>query len=188
VISTAALRILVVEDEAAFSSAIRRYFEHKGCAVAVTRDAIGALRSHRAQPSDVALIDLALPGADGLSLLRELREDPHPPECIVVTGRGSIETAVEATRSGAADFLTKPCEFSDLDVRIARAIERRGDAPAGGSALTLEAVERRHIAAILAREGWHQGHAADLLGISAKTLYRKIREYGLKRPTPVTGP
>jgi len=182
VIIAPTLRILVVEDEPAFSSAVRRYFEHKGCAVAVARDAIGALRAHRAHPSDVALIDLALPGADGLSLLRELREDAHPPECIVVTGRGSIETAIEATRIGAADFLTMPWVFSDLDVRIARAIERRGTAPGEGSAMTLESVERRHIAAVLEREGWHQGRAADRLGISAKTLYRKIREYGFKRP------
>ena len=96
---TAALRLLVVEDEPAFSSAIRRYFEHQGCTVIVTRDAIGALRSHRANPADVALIDLALPGADGLSLLRDLRDDAHAPECIVVTGRGTIDNAVAATRS-----------------------------------------------------------------------------------------
>ena len=180
--AAAPLRILVVEDEAAFSSATRRYFEHQGCTVAVARDAIGALRAHRAQPADVALIDLALPGTDGLTLLRELREDPRAPECIVVTGKATIDNAIEATRIGAADFIAKPCEFSDLAARITRALERRRAGLGEGSALTLDAVERRHIAALLAREAWHQGRVAALLGISAKTLYRKIREYGFERP------
>jgi two-component system NtrC family response regulator len=52
-----------------------------------------------------------------------------------------------------------------------------------GSRATLEELERRHIEAVLAHHDWHQGHAAEALGISAKTLYRKIREYGLKRPS-----
>ncbi len=55
-----------------------------------------------------------------------------------------------------------------------------GVAPAGG--FTLAEMERRHIAAALERWGWHQGHAALELGISVKTLYRKIRRYGLQRP------
>lgn len=183
----AALRILIVEDEVAFSGAVRRYFEQKGCTVAVARDAIGALRAHRAQPADVALIDLALPGTDGLSLLRELREAANAPECIVVTGKATIDNAIEATRIGAADFVAKPCEFSDLDSRIARALGRRRHGLGEGSAMTLHAMERRHIAAVLARESWHQGRVAGLLGISAKTLYRKIREYGFERPQEARG-
>jgi len=54
--------------------------------------------------------------------------------------------------------------------------------PENGAPLTLAALEKRHIAAALARTGWHQGRAAAELGISVKTLYRKIREYGFQRP------
>lgn len=57
-----------------------------------------------------------------------------------------------------------------------------GDATASAAPLTLAEVERRHIAAVLERTGWHQGRAADALGISVKTLYRKIRFYGFQRP------
>ncbi|MBI5600534.1 MAG: helix-turn-helix domain-containing protein [Gemmatimonadetes bacterium] len=57
-----------------------------------------------------------------------------------------------------------------------------GDAIASAAPLTLAEVERRHIAAVLERTGWHQGRAADALGISVKTLYRKIRVYGFQRP------
>lgn len=56
------------------------------------------------------------------------------------------------------------------------------DATASAAPLTLAEVERRHIAAVLERTGWHQGRAADALGISVKTLYRKIRVYGFQRP------
>jgi DNA-binding NtrC family response regulator len=56
------------------------------------------------------------------------------------------------------------------------------DASSAGAPLTLAEVERRHIAAALERNGWHQGRAAGELGISVKTLYRKIREYGFERP------
>ena len=57
-----------------------------------------------------------------------------------------------------------------------------GDVTASVGPLTLAEVERRHIAATLERTGWHQGRAADALGISVKTLYRKIRSYGFQRP------
>jgi DNA-binding NtrC family response regulator len=58
------------------------------------------------------------------------------------------------------------------------------DLPIGApSRMPLDEVERRHIAMVLEAEGWHQGRAADILGISPKTLYRKIREYGMQRPS-----
>ncbi len=67
---------------------------------------------------------------------------------------------------------------ADLSIRMDSA--SLGDAD--GEALLLETVERGHIAAVLRQADWHQGRAAALLGISAKTLYRKIREYGFERP------
>jgi transcriptional regulator of acetoin/glycerol metabolism len=70
----------------------------------------------------------------------------------------------------------------DLPLPAAVRTSPDDDAP-----LSLEEVERRHIAAVLQRANWHQGKAAQLLGISAKTLYRKIREFGFERPTGATG-
>ena len=116
--TSTALRVLVVEDESDLADLVRRFFEHAGHTVAVARDMIGALRSHRTQPVDVALIDLALPGSDGLALLRELRRDARPPVCIIITGNGTLERAMEATRLGAADFIAKPCDLFDLEMRV----------------------------------------------------------------------
>lgn len=182
--AVATLHVLIVEDEPIFAATVRRYLEWKGHSVAVARDAGEALRQHRAHPADVALIDLALPGTDGLTVLRQLREDPKAPECLIVTGRGTFDAAVEATRLGAADFVGKPCDFADVDARIERALQRRaaGLSPLPQAPLSLDEVERRHIGNVLQKAGWHQGRAARLLGISAKTLYRKIREYGFQRP------
>jgi DNA-binding NtrC family response regulator len=64
----------------------------------------------------------------------------------------------------------------------------RAGSPADDAPLSLQEVERRHIAAVLQRTNWHQGRAATLLGISAKTLYRKIREFGFERPAGVGAP
>jgi DNA-binding NtrC family response regulator len=64
----------------------------------------------------------------------------------------------------------------------------RSAASADDAPLSLQEVERRHIAAVLQRTNWHQGRAASLLGISAKTLYRKIREFGFERPAGVGAP
>lgn len=186
----AALRLLVVEDERALADVVRRYFEHHGHAVAVAHDAVRAIESHRRVPVDVALIDLVLEGSSGMTVLRELRQGDTPPECLIVTGKGSIEGAVEAMRVGACDYIAKPFTFEELDAKVALAGQRRRAAaePSGADVVPLDEVERRHIAAVLARVDWHQGRAAQLLGISAKTLYRKIREYGFRRPGRGDGP
>ena len=119
------LRLLVVEDEVDLAESIRRYFEHQGQVVALARGGIDALRVHLAQPVDVALIDLSLREGDGLSVLRELRRAERAPECIIITGHGTLASAVESTRLGAADFVAKPFQFTDLDVRVRSAVARR---------------------------------------------------------------
>ncbi len=181
--AVAELRILIVEDERPLAEAVRRHFVQQGHAVAVAHDAAAALRAHRERPVDVALIDLALDGSDGVTVLKELLFDPQPPECLIVTGRGSIDGAVEAMRIGAFDYVSKPFKFVDLDARVARACARRAErAATRGDVTALGDLEKRHIASVLNRTNWHQGHAARLLGISVRTLYRKIREFGFNRP------
>ena len=72
---------------------------------------------------DLVLTDIRMPGADGLAVLRKtLEKDPAPP-CILFTAYGSIETAVDAMRKGAFDFVTKPVNFDQLEIVIARALE-----------------------------------------------------------------
>ncbi|MED5400440.1 MAG: sigma-54 dependent transcriptional regulator [Planctomycetota bacterium] len=89
-------------------------------------DAIGQLRE---QSFDVVLCDVQLPDGDGLSVLRYCRERPNPPGVILLTGYGSIGSAVEAMRAGADDYLTKPIIDNELVESLSRSMERRIDGP-----------------------------------------------------------
>jgi two-component system response regulator RegA len=180
---TVPFRVLVVDDEPSLTEAVRRHFARQGLDVVVAHRAEDGIEAHRRQPVDVALIDLALGTASGLTVLRALRGGAAPPECVILTGHGTIATAVEAMRVGAFDYITKPFQLEDLDARIAMARARRANpAKADGPPPPLDDVEREHIAAVLEQMGWHQGRAAEALRISPKTLYRKIRQYGFRRP------
>jgi DNA-binding NtrC family response regulator len=173
----------VLDGEPPLADAVRQHFQARGHEVIVARDADDALGAHRRAPADVVLIDLALGPTTGLTVLRELQRDPAPPECLI-TGQGSIALAVDAIHAGASDYVAKPFRLADLDAIVTHAgalrahrVSTRAAPPA-----PLDEVERRHIARVLDREDWHQGRAATALGISPKTLYRKIRQYGFHRP------
>lgn len=179
-----ATRLLVVGGDAAPAAAIRMHFEAKGIEVTVAPTIDTAVAAHRAAPADVAIIALRPGLANPLIAFRELQRQPGPPECIIITDDGSVAAAVEAMRAGAFDYVAGPCPMDDLAARVmlAAAIRAAGAARAASPPPPLEEVERRHIAAVLAQVGWHQGRAARILRISPKTLYRKIRAYGFRRP------
>lgn len=119
------LRILVVDDEPRIRNALRVCLEGEGYEVAEARDAEAALKEVRHRPYDLAFLDLRLPGASGMDLLPDLLgEQPHL-KVLVVTAHSSIDSAVEAMRRGATDYLPKP--FTPAQVRQAaeKAAERR---------------------------------------------------------------
>src|SRR5690606_20097037 len=74
---------------------------------------------------DVALLDIVMPGLDGLEVLRLVRDEPSPPEVIIITGNATVETAIGAMRLGAYDYLAKPYRMAEIDVLVRRAWERR---------------------------------------------------------------
>jgi DNA-binding NtrC family response regulator len=117
--------VLVVDDDDAFRSVLvaeltRMHFSAAG--VATGDDAIRHVGQHE---TDVALLDLRLAGVSGLDVLRRLREASPSTDVIMLTGHGTIDTAVDAIRLGAFDYLAKPCPLDELDVRIRRALERQ---------------------------------------------------------------
>lgn len=117
----AELDLLLVDDEADFLEPAFRFFERSGYHVAAATDALQALAVQAERRFDVAVIDQHMPGMDGLELLRRLlREDPEM-QVILLTGGGTIASAVEAIKQGAAEYLTKPLRLSDLDVLIRKA-------------------------------------------------------------------
>jgi len=118
-------RLLIAEDEANLRLVLQKELQRLGYRVHVAPDGEAALRKLEESNVDVLLCDINMPRMDGMELLRRVHERPNPPEVIMLTGQGTIETAVEAMRTGAYDYLTKPYSISELDVRVRQAAEKR---------------------------------------------------------------
>jgi DNA-binding NtrC family response regulator len=119
-------KILVVDDDEDLRTIIREVLRDGGFSVAEAEDGLSALKLFRAAIPDAVLIDLKMPHMDGIETMKEFRKiDPNVP-VIIITGHGDIPTAVEAIKSGAYDFISKPPEFDRLVFTLRRAIERRG--------------------------------------------------------------
>jgi DNA-binding NtrC family response regulator len=117
------INILVVDDEEPFRRLLKKELSRKGYAVEVASDGTEALRFLRNQVFDVVLLDVVMPGIDGISLMKKLKEDGGAPPIIVLTGKATVETAVEAMKNGAHDYLTKPYKLDELTIIIDRAYE-----------------------------------------------------------------
>jgi two-component system response regulator AtoC len=117
------INILVVDDEEPFRRLLNKELSRKGYAVQVARDGNEALRVLQDNVFDVILLDVVMPGMDGLSLMKKLKEDSGTPAIVVLTGKATVETAVEAMKHGAYDYLTKPYKLDELTIVIERAYE-----------------------------------------------------------------
>ncbi|HEX6058975.1 MAG TPA: sigma-54 dependent transcriptional regulator [Gemmatimonadaceae bacterium] len=119
------IKVLVAEDEQNLGSILENFLTGRGYQVTTTRDGRAALAALRAEAFDVALLDIVMPEVDGLEVLRQIREEPTPPEVIIITGNGTIETAITAIKLGAYDYLSKPYRMAEIDVLVRRAWEKR---------------------------------------------------------------
>jgi two-component system response regulator AtoC len=117
------IRILAADDEEPFRRLLTRELTRKGFIVETAADGRAALNLLKEKVFDVILLDIMMPGMDGLSLMKKLQADPAAPAIIVLTGRATIETAVEAMKNGAYDYLTKPYKLDELVIIINRAYE-----------------------------------------------------------------
>ncbi|MBZ4420847.1 sigma-54 dependent transcriptional regulator [Myxococcus sp. RHSTA-1-4] len=119
-------RILVVDDEEGVRSFLAEALECEGHSVTTAADGDEAARLLAKQGVDLLLTDLKMPGLDGLSLLRKVREEQPDVEVIVLTAVGSVESAVAAMKAGAFEYLTKPVSSpAELRLTVARALEHR---------------------------------------------------------------
>ena len=119
------IRVLLAEDEPNLGMILERFLVSRGFAVTTVSNGRVALETLRAECFDVALLDVVMPEVDGLEVLRQLREAPMPPEAIVITGNGTIETAITALKMGAYDFLSKPYRMAEVELLVKRAWEKR---------------------------------------------------------------
>jgi DNA-binding NtrC family response regulator len=118
-------KLLIAEDEANLRLVLQKELQRLGYRVQAAPDGEAALRKLEESNVDVLLCDINMPNMDGMQLLRRVHERPNPPEVIMLTGQGTIETAVEAMKLGAYDYLTKPYSINELDVRVRQAAEKR---------------------------------------------------------------
>ena len=122
--STAVPRVLVVDDEEAVVVTVRGILELDGYQLTSTTSGLEALELLREEHFDVVLTDLHIDDIDGTDLLRELREGDSDTSAIILTGYGSLDSAIRVLRHGAYDYLLKPCDVLELRTTVARAIDR----------------------------------------------------------------
>src|SRR5205823_661323 len=115
--------ILIVDDEAEIRKSLRGVLEDEGYKVAAAESAEAALTELKKRRFDVVLLDIWLPGKDGLAALEEIKKTESSPEVIMISGHGTIESAVKATKLGAYDFLEKPLSLSKTLILVKNAID-----------------------------------------------------------------
>jgi DNA-binding NtrC family response regulator len=119
-------KILVVDDEEIVRRSYRRLLDEARYSAQTAADGSAALDAMQREPFDVVLLDLRLPGGDGMGVLRSIRERWPAAEVVIITGNPTLETAKEAVRLGAYDYLAKPVD-PDRILKVARsAAEHKG--------------------------------------------------------------
>lgn len=119
------MKLLLVEDNAAMQTTLARSFERRGAQVTVCGDGARALDRWRASLPDVVLLDLSLPGEDGLSVLAAARAEGLVTPVLILTARGTVGDRILGLNTGADDYLAKPFDLDELEARV-RALARRG--------------------------------------------------------------
>jgi two-component system, response regulator RegA len=170
--------ILIVDDDEVYRTRLCRAFADRGYDARTAQDFDSAVASASTDSPEFAVIDLKMPGKSGLELVKALKEIDPATNSIVLTGYGSIATAIDAVRLGAVNYLSKPADADDILTAFAR-----GDAP------PLEHTEGDYRAPSLARAEWEHinrvlsdctgniSEAARRLGIHRRSLQRKLQKY-----------
>src|SRR5213596_1321261 len=117
--------ILIVDDEPGIRQSLKGVLEDEGYKASVAESGEACIESLRKRPFDVVLLDVWLPGMDGLETLEKVREIENAPEVIIISGHGTIETAVRATKLGAFDFLEKPLSVNKTLILVKNALEAK---------------------------------------------------------------
>ncbi len=139
-------RVLLVDDEKEFVRALAKRLGARGLKVEIAGDGESAVEKVKTSDFDVIVLDLAMPGIDGLETLKRLREVNPDLQIVLLTGHGSIKSGVEAMKEGAVDFLEKPAEFSELLTKIQEASAKR--------MILIEKRREEQVRDILRDRGW----------------------------------
>ncbi len=135
------MKLLLIEDEVVLAQALQLALERRGFEVERCANGGDALQRLRHDPPDLALLDLTIPGLDGLQVLHKLRSDGATVPIVVLTARGAVGDRVLGLNAGADDYLGKPFDIDELEARIRAVLRRHGrdrDTPLRCGGLTLD--------------------------------------------------
>jgi two-component system response regulator RegA len=177
--------VLLVDDDERLRSRMARAFEQRGYEAQQADGYDGAVAVAELESTEYAVVDLRMPGKSGLELVRELHRIDPATKIVVLTGYGSIATALEAVRLGATHYLTKPADVDEVIAAFGRsdtptdpeAAPAESEAPETPS---LARVEWEHIQRVLTDCGGNITKASERLGIHRRSLQRKLSKF----PTP----
>ena len=170
--------ILIVDDDEAFRERLARAFRDRGYDVRAAADYDAAIESARDDSPQFAVVDLKMPGRSGLELVRDLKAVDPLTKVVVLTGYGSIATALDAVRLGATHYVPKPADADDLIAAFAR--DEVPPLVASGTefpAPSLARAEWEHINRVLSDCGGNISEAARRLGMHRRSLQLKLRKY-----------
>ena len=171
--------LLLVDDDITFCDVLSKALARRGYAVTTAHDVATALQSASKSPPEYAVVDLKMPGASGLELVKALKELDEETRIVVLTGYASIATAVEAIKLGATHYLAKP---ADADEIIAVLDKQEGNPlePITNDPLSVSRLEWEHIQKILAENDGNISATARALKMHRRTLQRKLMKKPLK--------
>jgi two-component system response regulator RegA len=170
-----ALTLLLVDDDEVLRERLGRALRERGFEVTTASGGPEAIEIARRDAPEYAVVDLRMPGPSGIEVLDALRAIDPATRVLMLTGYGSIATAVEATRRGAVGYLSKP---ADADEIVAGLMGRSGvESPAGIDTPTLARAEWEHIQRVLVDCEGNVSETARRLGIHRRSLQRKLQKY-----------
>lgn len=168
--------ILIVDDNAPFRERLARAFRERGFAVSTAANYDEAMLQASLQPPQLAVVDLRMPGPSGLSLVRDLKQLSPATQVLVLSGFGSISTAVDAVHLGAINFLPKPADADDILAAFERGENTLQSTDSLVETPSLARAEWEHIHRVLSDCCGNVSEAARRLGIHRRSLQRKLRK------------
>lgn len=179
--SCAGKRVLLIDDDERFGERLARALRDRGVITHTAREAATGLEQVSQAPFDAVVTDLRMPGKDGLALVKELRDLNAELTIVVLTGYGSIATAVEAMRLGANGYLVKPCNADQVLVELFGTGERVSAQEHAARIPSLAKLEREHIERVLVECDGNVTRASKVLGIHRRTLQYKLAKFSPDR-------
>jgi two-component system response regulator RegA len=174
--------VLVIDDDSTFRERLVRAFRDRGFDARGATDCATAIAWAEQDSPEYAVVDLRMPDASGLDVVKRLVTIDPATKVVVLTGYGSIATALEAVRLGATHYLTKPADLDDILAALTRDESEEGSVPKiPTEAPSLARVEWEHINRVLVECGSNVSKAARVLGIHRRSLQRKLSKRPVKR-------